>query len=141
VQVGSFAGSGVILATALVHVLLPANEFLTNPCLPSFWGNYEPWAFMLCTATIVAFQASPLPAVCVSAGYGGGPEVVTWYVVPRLVCVSAGFGGEAEGQPVTPPWSLGRIWVLLVDGRAGRLSQSSVTTTAWSGGETQSCCQ
>ena len=40
-QVGSFAGTGVILATALVHVLLPASEALTSDCLPAFWQGYE----------------------------------------------------------------------------------------------------
>ncbi|KAJ3117944.1 high-affinity Zn(2+) transporter zrt1, partial [Phlyctochytrium bullatum] len=30
-------GAGVILATAFVHMFTPANELLTNPCLPTFF--------------------------------------------------------------------------------------------------------
>ena len=59
-QVLTFAGSGVILSTALVHVLLPANEALTSPCLSDFWRGYEAWAFMICTASIIGLQVCML---------------------------------------------------------------------------------
>lgn len=35
-----YFGSGVILATALIHLLAPANEALSSPCLPSGWSLY-----------------------------------------------------------------------------------------------------
>ncbi|KXS14386.1 Zinc/iron permease [Gonapodya prolifera JEL478] len=30
-------GTGIILSTGIIHLLLPAYDFLTNPCLPSLW--------------------------------------------------------------------------------------------------------
>ena len=35
-----YFGSGVILATALIHLLAPANEALSSPCLPVGWSLY-----------------------------------------------------------------------------------------------------
>jgi len=35
-----YFGSGVILATALIHLLAPANEALSSPCLPAGWSLY-----------------------------------------------------------------------------------------------------
>ncbi|KAI8818679.1 Zinc/iron permease [Fimicolochytrium jonesii] len=37
-------GSGVILATAVVHMFTPAQEQLTNPCLPQVFQDYGAWA-------------------------------------------------------------------------------------------------
>eukprot|EP00842_Homolaphlyctis_polyrhiza_P006313 jgi/Hompol1/6683/HPOL_002818-RA len=34
-------GAGVIMATALVHMLVPAGQTLTNPCLPSVFNKYQ----------------------------------------------------------------------------------------------------
>ncbi|KAI8848556.1 Zinc/iron permease, partial [Chytridium lagenaria] len=36
-QCAKLFGGGVIFATAFVHMLSPANELLTNPCLPTFF--------------------------------------------------------------------------------------------------------
>lgn len=38
-----YFGSGVIIATAFIHLLTPANEALTNPCLTGTITEY-PWA-------------------------------------------------------------------------------------------------
>ncbi|KZV85852.1 ZIP zinc/iron transport family [Exidia glandulosa HHB12029] len=38
-----FFGSGVIIATAFIHLLAPAFESLSNPCLAAGWDDY-PWA-------------------------------------------------------------------------------------------------
>ncbi|PLW36697.1 hypothetical protein PCANC_06302 [Puccinia coronata f. sp. avenae] len=35
-----YFGSGVILATALIHLLAPASEALSSPCLPAGWSLY-----------------------------------------------------------------------------------------------------
>lgn len=91
-QVGTFAGSGVVLATALIHVLLPANEYLTNECLPDFWHRYEAWAFMFCTATIIVFQVRTARARCAFASFSFGVCVC----VRAHVCV--GGGGRAMGH-------------------------------------------
>lgn len=39
-----YFGSGVIVATSLIHLLQPANEALTDPCLGAGWAVY-PYAY------------------------------------------------------------------------------------------------
>lgn len=46
-----YFGSGVILATATVHLLSPANQALTTECLGWSWQQY-PWAFGICLGVI-----------------------------------------------------------------------------------------
>ncbi|KAI9360835.1 Zinc/iron permease [Zopfochytrium polystomum] len=42
---GKMFGAGVILATAWVHMFAPADQALTNPCLPPlFTADYTSWA-------------------------------------------------------------------------------------------------
>lgn len=40
-------GTGVIISTAVLHLLEPANDALSEDCLPGVWQSY-PWAFALC---------------------------------------------------------------------------------------------
>lgn len=48
VVIGKCAGTGVIIAVALIHMLLPANESLTSPCAPTaFNSDYTAYAFLL----------------------------------------------------------------------------------------------
>lgn len=51
----AFAGTGVILAAAFIHLLSHANEYLTSPCLPESWLDaYHPgFAFLFCLAAIM----------------------------------------------------------------------------------------
>ena len=57
IAIGKTAGTGVVLATALVHMLLPAHESLTNPCLPeSFTEPYGALAFLLALLAGFAMQ-------------------------------------------------------------------------------------
>lgn len=42
-----FFGSGVIITTALIHLLQPANEALSSECLSEAWGVY-PYAYGIC---------------------------------------------------------------------------------------------
>ncbi|EDR14053.1 ZIP-like iron-zinc transporter [Laccaria bicolor S238N-H82] len=46
-----YFGSGVIIATAFIHLLSPAISALSSPCLPSGWSEY-PYAFALCLLSI-----------------------------------------------------------------------------------------
>ncbi|KAL1707955.1 Zinc/iron permease [Schizophyllum commune] len=46
-----YFGSGVIIATAFIHLLDPALEALESPCLSPSWGEY-PYALALCMASI-----------------------------------------------------------------------------------------
>ncbi|KAF5355333.1 hypothetical protein D9758_006057 [Tetrapyrgos nigripes] len=46
-----FFGSGVIIATAFIHLLSPALEALESECLSPAWGDY-PYALALCLLSI-----------------------------------------------------------------------------------------
>lgn len=46
-----YFGSGVIVATAFIHLLQPASESLTNDCLTGPITEY-PWAFGICLMTL-----------------------------------------------------------------------------------------
>lgn len=57
IKFGSFAGSGVLLATGFVHMLLSAYESLSSPCLSDTWlGLYPAWGFLFTVITIVCLQ-------------------------------------------------------------------------------------
>ena len=57
VALGKTMGTGVVLATALVHMLLPAHESLTNSCLPaSFTEPYGALAFLFALLAVFAMQ-------------------------------------------------------------------------------------
>ncbi|GAA5853828.1 hypothetical protein JCM8547_007464 [Rhodosporidiobolus lusitaniae] len=46
-----FFGSGVILATGFIHLLEPATDELSSPCIDEAWGEY-PYAFALCLISL-----------------------------------------------------------------------------------------
>lgn len=48
-----FFGSGVIIATAFIHLLEPASDALGNECLGGTFAEY-PWAFGICLMTLFA---------------------------------------------------------------------------------------
>ncbi|PCH38151.1 ZIP zinc/iron transport family [Wolfiporia cocos MD-104 SS10] len=50
-QIAKYFGSGVIIATAFIHLLDPAISSLGSSCLPSSWGEY-PYALALCLISI-----------------------------------------------------------------------------------------
>lgn len=57
VKMGTFFGFGTILATAFIHMLLPAARNLNSPCLPDSWNDtYEAWAYLFVTLSIVFMQ-------------------------------------------------------------------------------------
>ncbi|KAI4159670.1 MAG: hypothetical protein LQ342_006363 [Letrouitia transgressa] len=49
--IAKYFGSGVIIATAFIHLLAPANEALTNECLTGAITEY-PWVEGICLMTI-----------------------------------------------------------------------------------------
>lgn len=49
--IAKFFGSGVIVATGFIHLLEPANDALTNPCLTGTFEDY-PWAFGICLMSL-----------------------------------------------------------------------------------------
>ena len=89
-------GTGVLIATAFVHLLPTAFLSLSDPCLSSFWTEkYKamPGAIMLASiflVTIIEMVFSPAQHVC------GGNEGVA--AVSRMT------GGEKQSvQPAPPP--------------------------------------
>ncbi|KAH9931969.1 Zinc/iron permease [Fomitopsis serialis] len=50
-KVAKYFGSGVIIATAFIHLLDPATQELTSPCLSEAWQNY-PYAMAICLCSI-----------------------------------------------------------------------------------------
>lgn len=51
--IAKFFGSGVIVATAFVHLLEPASDALGNECLGGTFAEY-PWAFGICLMSLFA---------------------------------------------------------------------------------------
>lgn len=49
--IAKFFGSGVIVATAFIHLLQPANEALSDDCLGGILAEY-PWAFGICLMSL-----------------------------------------------------------------------------------------
>lgn len=56
-----YFGSGVIVATAFIHLLQPANEALSDDCLGGTFAEY-PWAFGIALMTLFALFFSELVA-------------------------------------------------------------------------------
>jgi zinc transporter 1/2/3 len=57
VCLGKTAGTGIILACALVHMLQPSNESLTSPCVPtSFNTDYNAYAYLFAMLSAMAMQ-------------------------------------------------------------------------------------
>ncbi|TFL01939.1 ZIP-like iron-zinc transporter [Pterulicium gracile] len=60
-QFSKYFGSGVIIATAFIHLLAPAIEAFESTCLSASWHSY-PWALGLCLLSIFAIFVSELLA-------------------------------------------------------------------------------
>jgi solute carrier family 39 (zinc transporter), member 1/2/3 len=47
ITTGKCAGTGIVLSCALIHMLQPANESLTSPCVPAAFNlDYTAYAFL-----------------------------------------------------------------------------------------------
>jgi len=82
-----YFGSGIIIATAFIHLLAPAFDELTSPCLSAIWGEYD-WApaiammavFAVFLVELFAFRwgTAKLQAMGVTGydahGHCGGPS-------------------------------------------------------------------
>ncbi|KAJ1721766.1 hypothetical protein LPJ53_003753 [Coemansia erecta] len=53
---GKFLGTGVIIATALIHMLPAGSESLGNPCIGDRLGNYGGWPGVLAMMAIFAMH-------------------------------------------------------------------------------------
>ncbi|CAF4905631.1 unnamed protein product [Rotaria sp. Silwood1] len=56
INTGKFFGTGVILATAFIHILPAAMNALTDECLPEGWKEYEAYAGLFAMLAILAMQ-------------------------------------------------------------------------------------
>ncbi|KAI8985726.1 ZIP zinc/iron transport family [Trametes punicea] len=56
-----YFGSGVIIATSLIHLLDPATDELSSPCLPAGWSDY-PYALGICLISIFMIFITELVA-------------------------------------------------------------------------------
>ncbi|CAF4079237.1 unnamed protein product [Rotaria sp. Silwood2] len=56
INTGKFFGTGVILATAFIHILPAAMNTLTDECLPQGWKDYEAYAGLFAMLAILAMQ-------------------------------------------------------------------------------------
>ncbi|CAF3760352.1 unnamed protein product [Rotaria sp. Silwood1] len=56
INTGKFFGTGVILATAFIHILPAAMNALTDECLPEDWKDYEAYAGVFAMLAILAMQ-------------------------------------------------------------------------------------
>lgn len=59
--IAKYFGSGVIIATAFIHLLQPANEALSEECLGGTFADY-PWAFAISLMTLFAMFFSEILA-------------------------------------------------------------------------------
>ncbi|KAJ2741763.1 hypothetical protein GGI20_004964, partial [Coemansia sp. BCRC 34301] len=57
IQLGQFFGSGVIIATAFIHLFPAAYTALTNPCLGTFSDSYGAWASLIAMATVFTMHS------------------------------------------------------------------------------------
>ncbi|RUS17940.1 Zinc/iron permease [Jimgerdemannia flammicorona] len=62
-MIGKFFGTGIILATAFVHMLPDAFGQFANPCLGGIWSQYGPWAGCFCMISAFLIQAIEFAAI------------------------------------------------------------------------------
>ncbi|USP82321.1 uncharacterized protein yc1106_09595 [Curvularia clavata] len=121
-------GTGVLVATAFVHLLPTAFNSLGDPCLSSFWTtDYQamPGAIMLASVffvTLIEMTFSPARHVC-----GGNEGVAAVSRQPKAPKT------EAEKQPVSPKPGLERTYsnssmrvrdLGVLKGRVGSISRT-----------------
>ncbi|CAI4047522.1 hypothetical protein SUVZ_12G1800 [Saccharomyces uvarum] len=87
--IAKFFGSGVIVATAFIHLLQPAAEALGNECLGGTFAEY-PWAFGICLISLFLLFFT---------------EIITHYFVARTLDHDHGDHGEVAAIDVRVPSS------------------------------------
>ncbi|KNZ57295.1 hypothetical protein VP01_2191g2 [Puccinia sorghi] len=88
-----YFGSGVILATALIHLLAPANEALSSPCLPPGWSLY-PFSQGITLSSIFVIFIIEIIAIRVGTSR---------LAALGLKYCAHGIGQPAQGADVLPP--------------------------------------
>lgn len=67
--VAKYFGTGVIMATAFMHLLSPASESLREECLRGILGTYD-WAMAICLITIMVMFLIEILISCFDLGFG-----------------------------------------------------------------------
>jgi hypothetical protein len=104
------AGFGTILATAFIHMQLPAVESLSNSCLPAFWTEtYEAWPFLFCTTAVMCMQSLDfLIKVCARfPGLVTHNEFTNWQPALRCASIPSKLSAAASQLICPAPWLQG----------------------------------
>ncbi|KAK6455818.1 low affinity zinc transporter [Scheffersomyces xylosifermentans] len=80
--IAKYFGSGVIVATAFIHLLQPANESLTDECLTGPITEY-PWAFGICLMTLFLLFFF---------------ELVAYHVIDKKVQAASGANAQSHSH-------------------------------------------
>ncbi|KAK4220637.1 Zinc/iron permease [Podospora fimiseda] len=67
--VAKYLGTGVIMATAFMHLLSPASESLRSECLKDILGGYD-WAMVICLITIMVMFLLEITLSSFDIGFG-----------------------------------------------------------------------
>lgn len=78
-----------MLATATIHMALPATEALSSSCLPSFWTeSYEAWPYLFIMVAMLAMHAVDF---LIKASSRGRPQAgATCHLLCTAACCTVG---------------------------------------------------
>lgn len=92
-------GTGVILATAFIHMLCPAMKNLSNECLPkSFRESYEGWAGLFALLAVLTIQFIQTCAVA----HANRKEAAASATTEPLLATEAGASARSADTTVAP---------------------------------------
>jgi solute carrier family 39 (zinc transporter), member 1/2/3 len=100
-----FFGSGVIIATAFIHLLAPSFAELGDPCLSTFWNVDYPWSaafsmisvFSLFTIELLAMRVAHISFATTDA-LGNAEYIVDVHESPNLESTPVKAEGTAVGD-------------------------------------------
>jgi zinc transporter 1/2/3 len=97
IALGKAAGTGIILACALVHMLLPANAALTSACLSAaLTEDYAAYAYLFCL--LAALIMHNLELLLADAFSGAPPPVAAAAAAAPQLDDAKGAAGAAVGD-------------------------------------------
>lgn len=94
--VAKFFGSGVIIATAFIHLLAPAHEAFSNRCVADVTAGY-PWVEAIVLATIMVVFV-----VEVLVHHAGNNDATSTSTSPQSLTESLVRKGSFRGRALTP---------------------------------------
>ncbi|KAJ3098332.1 high-affinity Zn(2+) transporter zrt1 [Phlyctochytrium planicorne] len=100
-QCAKLFGAGVILCTAFIHILSPAIELLTNPCLPTFFT--ETYSSLACAIALFGALSTHLIQLMASRAISNsmGPDHTPFSAgAAEAASVAPGAGAAAHHHPL-----------------------------------------